>query len=144
MKQQLNIPVLIIAFVMLFATNGIVVFEHICNSSHSRDLSILKSNACEMEKPVASCCAKKVVTKKDCCEHKFYFKKLTAEFTTQEIAEIQHHDLFDVLCFTYTTHTSLHQEVLENFYSGLSPPGNYFIIQSLLQPTRQKLQIYLC
>lgn len=144
MKQQLNIPALTIAFVMLFATNGIVVFEHICKTSHSRDFSILKSNACEMEKPIASCCAKKAVNKNDCCEHKFYFKKLTAEFTTQETTDIQHRDFFAFQCSAYYTHTTLHQVVLENFYSGLSPPGNYFTIQSILQPTPQKLQIYLC
>jgi hypothetical protein len=50
MKFKTNIPALLMALLVFIASNGIVLSEHICNSSHTRDLSLFTTAACEMEK----------------------------------------------------------------------------------------------
>ena len=144
MKYRTNISAILIAFVVLFATNGVVVFEHICNSSNLRDYSILTDTHCEMEKPVASCCAKKGIKKKDCCEHKQFFSKLSYDGFTAKQLEIK--PLEKEINLKYFTSNFLHhnQQIFERYYSGIPPPENLFSIKYFLKPSPLKLQIFRC
>ena len=110
------------------------------------NFSLLKKSVCEMEKPLAPCCAKMGLKKKNnCCEHKFFFAKLKTEFTSEkihlnpncvELISIKYIALFPLIV--------LHKIILEQHYSGLPPPKNITSIKATLKPTPQKLMIYLC
>ncbi|HUM51015.1 MAG TPA: hypothetical protein PK431_04335 [Chitinophagales bacterium] len=144
MRCKTNISAILIAFVVLFATNGVVVFEHICNSSNLRDFSILTNTHCEMEKPIASCCAKKGIKKKDCCEHKQFFSKLSYDGFTAKQQEVK--SIAKEICLHFLANNFLHlnQQIFERYYSGIPPPDNLFSIKYLLKPSPIKLQIFRC
>jgi hypothetical protein len=144
MKYKTNISAILIAFVVLFATNGVVVFEHICNTNHSRDFSILKDKKCEMEKPVASCCAKKGIKKKDCCEHKQFFSKLSYDGFTAKQLEVNSIEKEIKLHFLANNFLHFNQQIFETYYSGIPPPDNLYTIKYLLRPTSVELQVFRC
>ncbi len=144
MKHKTNIPALLMALLVFIASNGIVLSEHICNTARSHDYSLFTEAKCEMEKQAVSCCAKKIIAKNNCCEHKQFFKKLPIEGFTAKLLQLKSSEkesypkLYPVAYFNYS------QQIFENYYSGLPPPDNLYKIKSLLQPSSIKLQIFRC
>ncbi|MFN8237226.1 MAG: hypothetical protein U0T77_03570 [Chitinophagales bacterium] len=145
MKYKTNIPALIVAFVVLFTTSGVFVFEHICNTSKTRSFSMVTKPACDMEKTAASCCNKKPAPKKkDCCEHKEFFSKLNAEGFLSKLMVIKPVEKIQDNFFCYT-HSAFTPNAYNFYYSsGLSPPEYYLQIKSLLLPERSELQVFRC
>jgi len=145
MKYRINIPALLLAVLFLVASNGIAVFEHICNSSNTHHYYFFSKVACEMDKPLAPCCAQKIAPiKKNCCADKQFFSKLSVEgFTAKSFILKQVERYYVFACIVYPTHL-IDKRLTEYYYCGLAPPGNMFTIQSFLQPKHSRLQIFLC
>lgn len=145
MKFKTNISALFLAILIFVASNGIAVFEHICNTSQTRSYSLFLKPACEMEKPLAPCCVKLgLVKKKGCCEHKQFYSKLSIEgFTAKQLylKSIEKQFSFDFLSFNFL---HLNKQLFENYYSGLPPPDNIYQIKSILQPSPIDLQTFRC
>ncbi|HNE51286.1 MAG TPA: hypothetical protein PKM51_01995 [Chitinophagales bacterium] len=146
MKYKFKISALLVALLFLVASNGIAIFEHICTSSNAKAYSIFGKITCKMEKPAASCCAKtnQPTNKNNCCNHKQYFSKLNVEgFIANQVV------LKQPTAFQYFSHGYLSAYIpgtvhVTTFYSGLAPPSNAAYIQSLLQPSAVKLQVFRC
>lgn len=97
-----------------------------------------------MEKPVSSCCKQKKATKKNCCEHKQFFKKLPIEgFVANQIQlkPIEKVVFKDYFFNTFSFHSILNAE--KNI-SGIPPPDNLHQIKYLLRPTSVGLQTFRC
>lgn len=145
MKYQFNIFAFIVAIVVFFATSGVGIFEHVCNSSSSRNFSLLKKTICKMEEPSAACCKKIGLKKKDdCCEHKFLFAKLKTEFTFEKNITEQHTEYLVINHGIAFLNSIPNKIILERYYSGLSPPDNFFFIKFFLRPTPVELQTFRC
>lgn len=145
MKYRFNIPALLLSALVLVASNGIAVFEHICNTSQTRNYSVFLKTKCDMEKPVAPCCAKKgIVKKKNCCKHKEFFSKLSIDGFTAKLVELKkvkkELSLKNISAYSF----NLLSRYRNNYFSGLSPPDNLYHIKALLQPTPSELQIFRC
>ncbi len=143
-KLKTNISALLLAALVFVASNGVAVFEHICNISQTHSYSLFVKPACEMEKSAASCCAKLKSTKKDCCNHKQFFSKLSVEgFTVKQLQlkqiEKQTHPESRI---TFASNNN--KQIFENHYSGLQQPDNVFTIKSILQPSSISLQVFRC
>lgn len=145
MKFKTNIPVLLLATLFFVASNGIAVFEHICNTSNTRSFCVFSQPSCENEKPLSPCCEKMGFKKKDnCCTHTQIFSKLSIEgFTAKQLQlkSIEKQISFNFLPADFFQHN---KQLFENYYSGLPPPDNISEIQSLLQPTLVGLQTFRC
>ena len=145
MKFKTNISALFLATLVFVASNGIAVFEHICNTSQTRSYSLFLKPVCEMEKPIAPCCAKLGLTKKKgCCEHKQFFSKLSIEGFTAK--QLQLKPIEKQVCLNLLSFNLIHfnKQLFENYYSGLPPPDNIYQIKSLLQPSPIDLQTFRC
>lgn len=98
-----------------------------------------------MEKPVAPCCAKSgFKKKKDCCEHKQFFSKLSIEgFIAKKLLlkPVEKEISPDFLSDNFANHN---KQIFETHYSGLPLPDNIYQIKSLLQPTPEALQTFRC
>ena len=146
MRNKINTPAILLAMLFLIASNGVAVFEHICNSSNARHYTFFSKMTCKMEAPVAPCCAKKNqdLKKKKCCEHKQFYSKLQVDgFTAKPLVLKPNISPIFQLYGNVNTYT-INPVLTEQYYSGLAPPVNHFLIQFNLQPTQQELQIYLC
>lgn len=146
MKYRLNLPALFLATLFMVASNGIAVFEHICNISNTHHYSLFSNTTCEMDKPVASCCAKNVSpsTKKDCCAHKQFFSKLSIEGFTAKQLILKPSEKQTTIPFGTIHAYAINFRLTERYYSGLAPPDNYYTIQTCLQPARSQLQVFRC
>lgn len=146
MKFKTNISALLLATLVFVAGNGIAVFEHICNSSQTHSFSLFTKSICEMEKPVPSCCAKKaaLIKKKNCCDHKQFFSKLSVEGFVAKQLHLKPIEKQTGLNFLAPYFYHYNKQLFESHYSGLPPPDNVFQIQSLLQPTPVELQTFRC
>lgn len=144
MKYKLNIPALLMAFLVMVASNGLAISEHICNTSKTHSFSLFSGKSCGMEKVSTPCCGSKktIASTKPCCQHKQIFSKLNydgfaaKEFQIKEVKAVDVHFLIN----DYTAFISIFPT---GTYSGLSPPDNPHI-KYLLRPTLQGLQIYRC
>lgn len=146
MKFKTNIPALLLAALFFTASNGIAVFEHICNTTQTHSFSLFSKPICEMEKPVASCCAKKaaLVKKKNCCDHKQFFSKLPVEGFVAKQLQLKPIEKQTGLDFVSPDFHQYSKQIFESHYSGLPPPDNIFQIQSILQPSPVSLQTFRC
>ena len=144
MKYKFKLSAVLLALLFLVASNGVAIFEHICNTANDRQYSIFGKISCKMETPAASCCAKASTTKKNCCNHKQHFGKLNVEGFTANKVVLKH--ILHTYIFTYTTLPTytVNIAITSSFYSGLTPPNNTAIIQSHLQPSSIKLQLFRC
>jgi hypothetical protein len=143
---KINIPALLLAILVFVAGNGIAVFEHICNTSRSHNYSLFVKRTCEMEKPLAACCARKagIVQKKGCCEHKQVFSKLNIHGFTAKQLQIKPLEKQINLNFLAVGSFHYSKQLFESYYSGLPPPDNLFLIKNLLQPSPVGLQNFRC
>lgn len=68
----------LLAFVVLGTSNGVVFAVHTCLKEAVTEVSIFQNDDCCEEKPVKSCCSKPVAknTKKDCCTISVGYSKL--------------------------------------------------------------------
>lgn len=132
------------AFLVFIAGNGIVLSEHICNTARSHDFSLFTTASCEMEKQVSSCCAKKVINKNGCCEHKQFFKKLPVEGFTAKKIELKPYEKLVLKDFWVNSYLFNHQINFDRYISGIPPPDNLYTIKYLLRPTPVELQIFRC
>ncbi|MDB5226306.1 MAG: hypothetical protein JWN78_499 [Bacteroidota bacterium] len=144
MKNTFNIPAIFLALLVGIASNGVFVFEHSCSMSQTRCFSLLSKPTCAMEAPVAPCCAKMGIKKKDCCDHKQFFSKLSIEGFISNRIQLKTPEASFPL---YTTLNDLSN--WNNIHrgaqcSGLPPPGYHYKIKSLLQPSPSDLQIFRC
>ena len=144
MKFKTNIPALLMALLVFIASNGIVLSEHICNTSHTRDYSLFSKANCEMEKQVASCCAKKIVAKNGCCEHKQFFKKLPIEGFIANQIELKPYEKLVSNDFWINSFSFNHQINYDRYITGIPPPDNLYTIKYLLRPTPVELQVFRC
>jgi hypothetical protein len=146
MKYRFNIPALFLAVLFLVASNGIAVFEHFCSSSNSYQFSFFDKIVCKMEKPVASCCAKKIqaIKKNDCCSHSHFFSKLNVEGIASSVFSIKHLEKQFAPIIAFITTYKIIPHLTENYYSGVAPPQNKYIVASQLQPHLSELQVFLC
>lgn len=144
MKLKTNIPALLMALLVFVASNGIALSEHICNSSHTRNYSLFTSGGCGMEKQVSSCCAKKVITEKGCCEHKQFFKKLPIEGFTASQLLIKPLEKLVLNDYWVNSYAIGHQINYDRYITGIPPPNNLYTIKYLLRPTPVELQIFRC
>jgi hypothetical protein len=145
MKYKTNISAILLATLVFVASNGIAVFEHICNTSNTRSFCVFTEPTCENEEVLSPCCEKMgLKPKEDCCSHTQIFSKLYFEgFIAKQMFLIPiekqiNANLFSINLFSFS------QQIFENHYSGLSPPDNLFQIKSILQPSSIKLQIFRC
>lgn len=145
MQFKTNISALLVAIVVFFSTNGIFIFEHVCNSAQTRNFSVLKQTSCEMEKNVGSCCKKIQETKKkNCCEHKQFYSKLSYDGLLSKVMDIKPLiKLLNESCF-FTHNVPSFSTTLISSASGLSPPDYIREIKPLLLPTQADLQVYRC
>lgn len=100
---------------------------------------------CDMEKPAGSCCNEKPVpSKKNCCEHKQFFNKLTVEgFLSKSMVIKPIEKILDsFFCFTNNTYTP--NAYTFYYSSGLSPPEKLLQLKPLLLPERSELQVFRC
>jgi hypothetical protein len=132
------------ALLVFVASNGIALSEHICKTSKTHDFSIFKEAQCEMEKPLSSCCAKKMEKKKDCCEHKQLFKKLSVEGFTSKLIKLKSHEKLVLQDYWINSHLFSHQNYYHGFITGIPPPDNLYTIKYLLRPTPVELQTFRC
>ncbi len=146
MKNKYKISALLLALLFLVTSNGVAIFEHICTSSNAKDYSFFGKISCKMEKPTASCCAKpaKQPNKNGCCKHKQYFSKLNVEGFTASQLELKHKLYHSYISYIALLISNINVALANSFYSGLAPPNNTAIIQSLLQPSSIKLQVFRC
>ncbi|MFN8284150.1 MAG: hypothetical protein U0U67_13100 [Chitinophagales bacterium] len=144
MKFKTNIPALLMAILVFVASNGIALSEHICNSSKSHDYSFFSKATCEMEKQVSSCCAKKIINKNDCCEHKQFFKKLPIEGFTANQIELKPFEKLVLNDYWINSYAFNHQINYDRYITGIPPPDNLYVIKYLLRPTPVELQIFRC
>lgn len=145
MKFKTNISALLLALLVFVSSNGIALFEHICNTSNTRSYSLFVAPSCENEKPVSSCCEKMGIKKtKGCCEHKGIYSKLNIEGFTEKILQLK--TINDITLYTIYTPLSFvyNHQVYNALYLGVPPPDNLFIIQNLLRPTPVGLQTFRC
>lgn len=144
MKYKLNIPALLMAILVLLASNGLAISEHICNTSKKLSFSFFISSNCGMEKVATACCGSKNINtnSKPCCQHKQVFSKLNYDGFTAKEFQIKPFKLAETHFFMndYTAFISI---VPPTLYSGLSPPSQPHI-KSLLRPTLAGLQVYRC
>ncbi len=145
MKNTFNIPAIFLALLVGIASNGVFVFEHICRTSQSHCYSLLSKPKCEMEKTVPPCCAKLCLPKKkDCCDHKQFFSKLSIEgFISNRIQlkapEASSHFIAFLNELANRNNTNYGLQI-----SGLPPPGYLYNIKTLLQPSPSELQNFRC
>ena len=145
MKFKTNISALLLAVLVFIASNGIAVFEHICNTSQTRSYSLFVKPVCEMEKPLAPCCAKMGLTKKKgCCAHKQFFSKLSIEGFTAKQLQLNPIEKQISSDFLSPNFFSYNKQIFENYYSGLPPPRNGYQIKWLIQPSPVELQTFRC
>ena len=145
MKYKTNIPALIVALVVLFTTSGVFVFEHICTSSKTRNFSMVTQPTCDMENPAASCCNEKpVASKKNCCEHKQFFNKLTVEGFLSKSMVLKPTEKIQDNFFCFSNNTFTPNAYTFYYSSGLSPPGDFLQLRPLLLPERSELQVFRC
>ncbi len=148
MKFKVNITALSLAALIFVASNGVALFEHICNTSHTRSFSLFSDTSCNQEKEAVSCCKKEqklpAQKAKDCCEEKQFFSKLNIEGFTAKQLLLKSLMLFEMPVTWLHTFGTVLQLNFENYYSGLSPPDNLHIILSCLQPDTTSLQVFRC
>jgi hypothetical protein len=146
MKYKYKISALLLALLFLVASNGVAVFEHICSTSNARDYSFFWEITCKMEKTTTSCCAKPTnqTNKNDCCNHKQYFSKLNVEGFTANPVVLKHNLFHSCISYISLPIYNINVALAASFYSGLAPPNNIAVIQSLLQPSSIKLQVFRC
>lgn len=145
MKYKINIPAIFLAILVFIASNGVAMFEHICNTSNTITYCLFTPPNCENENTSSQCCEKMgLKIKKDCCEHKQFFSKLNIEgFTANQIQikpleKVIIKDIFFNLAFSHFNSIS------QNYISGIPPPGNLLFIKYLLRPTPVSLQTFRC
>ncbi|HUM50772.1 MAG TPA: hypothetical protein PK431_03115 [Chitinophagales bacterium] len=144
MKFKTNIPALLMALLVFIASNGVILSEHICNSTRSHNYSLFTKADCGMEKPVTSCCPNKTENKNKCCEHKQFFKKLPIEgFTANQIA-LKPFEKLVLNDYWINSYSFNHQIYYDRYIAGIPPPDNLYIIKYLLRPTPVELQIFRC
>ncbi len=144
MKFKTNIPALLMAFLVFIASNGIVLSEHICNTTRSHDYAFFLDAKCDMEEQVSSCCAKKVISKNGCCEHKEFFKKLSIEGFTANQIEIKPYEKTVLPDFLLNNFLFNHQTNFDRYITGIPLPDNLYTIKYLLRPTSAGLQTFRC
>lgn len=144
LKFKTNIPALFLALLVFGASNGIVLSEHICNTSNSRNFSFLTNASCDMEKPVSSCCKQKKETKNNCCQHKQFFKKLPIEGFVANQINLKPFDKIVLKDYFYHSFSFLSLSNVEKNISGIPPPDNLYQIKYLLRPTSVGLQTFRC
>lgn len=145
MKCKTNISAILLATLVFVASNGIAVFEHICNTSNTRSFCVFEQPTCKNEEPLSPCCEKMGLKKKDnCCTHTQIFSKLSVEGFTAKQLYLKSLEKQLSLDFFSTIFFQFNQQNFENYYSGLSPPDNLYQIKSFLQPSSIKLQIFRC
>ncbi|CAF3357100.1 unnamed protein product [Rotaria sp. Silwood2] len=133
------------ALLVFVASNGVALSEHICNSSHTRGYSLFTKGDCGMEKQVTSCCSNKVkTTKKGCCEHKQFYKKLPIEGFTANQVELKPIDKLVLNDFWINSLSFDYKINFDRYFSGIPPPDNLYTIKYLLRPTPVELQIFRC
>ncbi len=149
MKFKWNISALFLAGIVLFSANGVALFEHICSTSNTKSFQAFIKPTCENEAPVSSCCTKieSKKTKKDCCSHKQFFSKLSIEGFVAKQLELKSNieKFIQKFDFNYP-YSHFFSSITVHYFSGLPPPDNlyYYVIQTSLQPTSTKLQIFRC
>lgn len=145
MKFKTNISALFLAILVFASSNGIALFEHICNTSNTRSFCLFSPPTCENEKPTKSCCEEKSEKKqKDCCEHKEIFSKLNIEGFTEKIFKLKTTEIEIFTAFFTPFSTPINQQILDKFYVGVPPPNNIYTIQYLLRPTPVALNVFRC
>lgn len=144
MKFKTNIPALFMALLVFVTSNGFAISVHICNTSHSRDFALFSKADCGMEKQVATCCPEKAVKKKDCCEHKQFFKKLPIEGYTSTQIELKPFEKLIVNDYWVISSVFSYQFNYDRYITGIPPPDNLYTIKYLLRPTPVELQIFRC
>jgi hypothetical protein len=145
MKYKTNISAILLATLIFVASNGIAVFEHICNTSNTRSFCVFTEPTCENEEVLSPCCEKIGFKKKDnCCTHTQIFKKLPIEGFTAKLLQLNPVEKQSDIKLFSLSHSNFSQQILEKYYSGLSPPENIYQIKSLLQPSSIRLQIFRC
>ena len=144
MKYKTNIPALLMALLVFITSNGVALSVHICNSSNTTDFAFFTKADCGMEKQVASCCPEKTVKKRDCCEHKQFFKKLPIEGFTANQIELKPFNKIVCNDFIINSFIYNHQANFDKYITGIPPPDNLYTIKYLLRPTPVELQILRC
>jgi hypothetical protein len=145
MKTKINIPALLLALLVAISTNGILISEHICNTSKRIGFSFFTKGSCEMDQPVPTCCAKlKIKKNKDCCEDKEVFSKLSYEGIVAKKTSITSSINWSTLYYTSLHSTQYFNTYPAEYYSNLHPPGNLLTIKYLLKPSPQGLQNFRC
>jgi len=146
MKFKTNISALLLATLFFVASNGIAVFEHICNTSRTHSYSLFIKPACEMEKEVKPCCTEKpaIAKSKNCCDHKQFFSKLSVEGFTVKKMQLKPLEKQLSLNFFPAYFFHYNKRLFESYYSGLPPPDNNYRILSLKQPSSVALQTFRC
>jgi hypothetical protein len=144
MKYKTNIPALLMALLVFTTSNGVALSVHICNSLNTRNFAFFTKADCGMEKQVASCCPEKTVKKKDCCEHKQFFKKLPIESFTANQIELKPFQKLILNDYWVSSYSFNHQINYYRYITGIPPPDNLYTIKYLLRPTPVELQIFRC
>lgn len=144
MRFKTNIPALLMDMLVFVASNGIILSEHICNTQHTRGYALFTKAVCDMERQVSSCCSAKELPKKDCCEHKQFFKKLPIEGFIANQIELKPYDKSILSDYWINFYTFSHQINFDRYITGIPPPDNVYTIKYLLRPTPSELQIFRC
>ena len=144
MKNTFNIPAIFLALLVGIASNGVFVFEHICRTSQTHCFSLLSKPKCEMEKPVEPCCAKMGIKKKDCCDHKQFFSKLSIEGFISGRIHLKAPEATSHFFAFLNDLSNTNNIYYGTQFSGLPPPGYHYNIKSHLQPSPSELQNFRC
>ena len=132
------------ALLVFVAGNGVALSEHICNTSGTHDYSVFWKADCKMERKIASCCAKKIETKKGCCQHKQFFKKLPIEGFTAKQTSLKSSEKIVLKDFLMNSYLLKNKINFDRSITGIPPPYSLYTIKYLLRPTSVELQIFRC
>jgi len=145
MKFKTNIFALLLAILVFASSNGVALFEHICNTANTRSYCLFLPPSCENEEPVSPCCEKMGwKQKKNCCQHKQFFSKLNIEGFTAKQFQLKTVDKKLFIKSFVIFNEDYSQQVFENHYSGIPPPDNLFTIKYTLRPSPIVLQVFRC
>lgn len=146
MKTKVNISALLLALLVLVSSNGIALFEHICDSSKTKDYSFFSEINCEKEVKTTSCCNKPAIEESsNCCSHSQFFSKLSIEGFTAKQLKINSVEDF-LIPFFNALAINILPSYIAQLHIGLPPPDNLYttIIKSHLAPSSVKLQVFRC